>query len=86
MFQQITKDVTEEAISSPCIQRFFRPSARIIRTNLCEPFLVIQSDDDVVREANDSRGNPDQSRLYTPGPLPAPTRRTLPVRERMETS
>jgi hypothetical protein len=45
MIQQITKDVTEEAISSPRIQRLSRPSASIIRTNLCE-YLVTQCDDD----------------------------------------
>jgi hypothetical protein len=50
MIQQITKDVTEQAISSPRIQRLSRPSASIIRTNLCE-YLVTQCDDDEFRGA-----------------------------------
>jgi hypothetical protein len=45
MIQQITKYVTEEAISSPRIKRLSRPSASIIRTNLCE-YLVTQCDND----------------------------------------
>jgi hypothetical protein len=85
MLQQITKDVTEEAISSPRIQRLSRPSASVIRTNLCE-YRVTQCDDEEFGEPNDSRGNPGQSRLYTPGPRPVPTPRTHPVRARIETS
>ena len=86
MFQQITKYVTEEAISSPRIQRLSQPSASIIRTNLFGYLRDPMRRRLVRREPNDSQGNPDQSRLHTPGPRPVPTRRTLPVRARMETS
>ena len=40
MLQQITKDVAEEAISSPHIQRLSRPSTSIIRPNLWVSILV----------------------------------------------